>query len=132
MQNNNIFKMTTKKKRQHPEADLQKECINWYKQEYPTGLIFSVPNEGVKLSMMNHFKQMGMYSGSPDLVALKENGDVLFIELKSEKGKLSPNQKETQTICDNLNADLYHVVRDIETFKYLFSKRYVKKVHIKI
>jgi Holliday junction resolvase len=32
-------------------------------------------------------------NGIPDLIAIPKDSDVLFIEVKSEKGKLSPLQK---------------------------------------
>jgi hypothetical protein len=65
-------------------------------------VFFSVPNEAALLAvgadrkkifaLINHLKKMGMQSGVADLTIIKD-GQTYFLELKSEKGRLSPNQE---------------------------------------
>lgn len=75
--------------------------MHWLAFKYPEVArdTFSIPNEG-KTSWVTgvKMKQAGMKSGVPDLfipVAMQgHNG--LFIEMKSNKGRLSTKQKEFQ------------------------------------
>ena len=55
---------------------------------------FHVPNEG-KRSVSYHakMKKMGLRSGCPDIIVEYPQGRVLYIELKTKKGRLSDNQK---------------------------------------
>ena len=55
---------------------------------------FHVPNEG-KRSVSYHakMKKMGLRSGCPDIIIEYPQGRVLYIELKTKKGRLSDNQK---------------------------------------
>ena len=55
---------------------------------------FHVPNEG-KRSISYHakMKKMGLRSGCPDIIVEYPQGRVLYIELKTKKGRLSDNQK---------------------------------------
>lgn len=79
------------------ESDIQVVCINWFKVQYPNHMIFHIPNGG-KRSMREavKFKKMGVLAGVPDLFIPEIYGckHGLFIELKSEKGKVSKNQTD--------------------------------------
>lgn len=64
------------------------------------GLLFHIPNQspgGVKYRANN--KRMGVRSGTPDyLLAVPRAGfHGLFVEMKAEDGKLSPEQKIAQS-----------------------------------
>lgn len=95
-------------KRATPEEDLQKAVKKFLELQLPFGAIFHhSPNEG-KHKPQYRMKQlaMGMKPGWPDL-EIFYNEIVLFIELKSEKGTLNPNQKE---LHPQIKANGFNVV----------------------
>lgn len=55
---------------------------------------------------------LGSYAGAPDLVACRLH-EVWFLEVKTEKGKLSPAQIEFKERCQMLGLK-YIVVRSVE------------------
>ena len=78
------------------EADIQIAC-----NEYLTFLSntytfrhFHVPNEGKRsIWLHNRMKRMGLKSGCPDIIIEYPQGKILYIELKTKKGRLSDSQK---------------------------------------
>ncbi len=102
MTNQIIFLKTAKKKiRKQPEFWAQKEVVLWARINAvdcrPLKFLTASLN-GVKLTPAQYVKafQAGMNSGFPDLElpAARRGYHGLYIEMKSEKGKLSPNQTE--------------------------------------
>lgn len=94
-----LFKTMTK--RRDLEHYIQAEFISlmrYYTEDYPLlGLIYAIPNggkrgkvEGMKL------KTEGVLAGIPDTCLPIPNGTygALYLEFKTEKGKLSDKQKE--------------------------------------
>ena len=78
------------------ESDIQIACnqlLNYLANTYYFRH-FHVPNEG-KRSISYHakMKKMGLRSGCPDIIIEYPQGRVLYIELKTKKGRLSDNQK---------------------------------------
>ena len=72
------------------ESAEQQGLLLWWRNKYPDLLIFHIPNgswrdprTAVKL------KKEGVVAGVPDLFCPKHH---LWIEVKTEKGKLSPEQ----------------------------------------
>jgi len=59
-------------------------------------LYFAVPNEGKRsFKSAQHRKNLGLRAGIPDLVIIID-GKFHGLELKSEKGRLNPNQRAWQ------------------------------------
>ena len=55
---------------------------------------FHVPNEGKRsMFLHNHMKRMGLKSGCPDLIIEYPKGRILYVELKTKTGRLTPTQK---------------------------------------
>ncbi len=99
------------------EAKVQQEMVEWFRRTYyGKGLIFSVPNEraGVFLAMKD-LLLTGLLSGVSDLIVVLPT-EVLFIEVKNEKGKQSANQIKFQKNVENLGYK-YHLVRNLKEFQ---------------
>lgn len=122
------------------ESKTQQACVRWFRYNYPRLLIFSIPNGAVlsgnkmqRIKQWNRLKAEGALPGVPDLfIPVKSAGTIdrqysgLFVEMKSEKGKLSPEQI---TIHDSLSALGYKVAicRTLDEFvktvnQYLLSE----------
>ena len=105
------------------EHDFQCECVKWYRETFPEGIIFAVPNCGTRnIGTYYYMLNEGMTPGAPDLVLTKPDGKVIFVEMKSSKGRLSENQKSIQNQCENISSKLYFVCRSVEEFKSLFKE----------
>jgi len=99
------------------EHRLQKACAAWFALRYGNrraGILASIPNEG-KRSPANaaRLKSMGLRAGMPDLLILAPGGRAMFIELKTESGRLSPEQKKAHEAI----AGLGHKVRTVRTLE---------------
>lgn len=83
----------------HLEYELQKACVYWFRIIWPkyAKLLFAVPNDRKQSVIQGaRYKASGSVSGVSDLILLVPKGNFhgLCIEMKTEKGKLSENQKE--------------------------------------
>jgi len=59
-------------------------------------------------------------TGWPDLTVIAPGGRVLFVELKTPTGRLSPMQKAIGQELNQKGAE-YHVIRSVEAFIELFD-----------
>ena len=84
------------------EAQHQSAVFKWsrqpqIRQEYPElALMYHIPNEGKRSGRTaNNLKQQGLKSGVPDICLPVARGGFssLYIELKAEKGCVTPNQQ---------------------------------------
>jgi len=86
------------KRRGTPEADLQRSVVQALRFALPrTAIIHHCANEVTEAGPRGAKRQailvgMGVHPGFADLMVLC-NGRVLFLELKSLKGRLSPSQE---------------------------------------
>ena len=76
--------------------------------------------EKQRLAFINYHKQLGYVKGQPDLVAVMNN-KVVFIELKTEKGRQSKEQKAVEQEIKNRGVD-YIVVRSLEDLQSYIRK----------
>lgn len=106
------------KKRLKPEYILQCKCVAWFHLTYPDYIIFAVINEAC-YRQKSYFEKSGLLSGVSDLVVILPN-KVLFIEMKSEKGKQRIEQKAFQNKIENLNQK-YYICRNLETFQAIIN-----------
>jgi Holliday junction resolvase len=88
------------------ESDLQRafvqalSCAGW--------LVMHIPNQSTR----GRQRWAGLLSGAPDLVIVK-HGRVLFLEVKTEKGKVSEKQSEVHDLL-RLHGMEVRVVRDVD------------------
>lgn len=115
----------------HEEDNLQSACVRWFSLQFPKfePFLIHIPNEG-KRSWKTGKKllAMGMRRGAPDLVLLIPNRTYPFlcIEMKTPKGRQSPEQKEYEMQMTMVGAK-YLVVRSFDEFRYEILK-YVKDI----
>ena len=98
------------------EDRIQQDCVKWYTNTYclahhtPRNIIWHTPNE-------NQHKRMniGVLAGVADL-CLIHNGELIFIEMKTEKGTLRPAQEEFR---DRVQSQCFKwfLCRSLEEFK---------------
>ena len=109
------------------EDDLQRQVILMLKKSLPIGTLYHhSPNEGVrKVQFKMKLKSMGTRFGWPDLEifapaheTITYKNETLFIELKLNKGKLSPNQVSIRDslISAGFPWALCRSVEEVETF----------------
>ena len=77
-----------------PEDALQKSIVSYCRLVLPAGwLVFSVPNGSNKsISAARIAKETGLLAGVSDLIVIGPNRKVLFVEVKTAKGVVSPEQ----------------------------------------
>ena len=116
-------KRKPKRKTDHAESSLQRQCVSWFRTQYPADalMLFAVPNGGgrsvVEASIM---KGEGVTAGVADLLLLEARGGwgCLCIEMKTtkKKSKQSDHQKAWQEATERA-GNRYVVVRTLEEFR---------------
>lgn len=86
----------------HDEENLQMRCVAWFHARWPkmAALLHHSPNGGKRnLREAARFKRMGVRAGYPDLTLHVARGrwHGLFVEMKTDRGRLSPEQEEQRT-----------------------------------
>jgi hypothetical protein len=109
-----------RKKSQNIESKTQIACVSWFDSQFPPikNMLFAIPNGGkrgvVTASIM---KAEGVRRGSPDLFLSipKLNYHGMYIEMKTEDGKLKPEQQQFRDVVVSFNY--HHVVcRSVDDF----------------
>ena len=73
----------------------------------------SIPGDTkTKTLIINQMKKEGMEKGMPDLLLYLPNGKVLNMELKTDKGKQSPDQVDVQNRLTKLGHN-YYIIRTV-------------------
>lgn len=106
------------------ESTLQITLISMLRLLYPDYVInlslngISIPGDiKTKTLIINQMKKEGMENGMPDLLLYLPNGKVLNMELKTDKGKQSPDQVDVQNRLTKLGHN-YYIIRTVyEAFK---------------
>lgn len=99
----------------NPEADLAQALRKRIYYTAPQVKLVAVPNAAKRTPWaVRQAKKEGLAAGFPDLIALAPGGKVAFIELKSPKGRLTPNQSEWLALLGDMGFPV-GVFRDVET-----------------
>jgi len=94
------------------ESTIQEQIVELLSRLSPGRfLFFSIPNsqfisylpKQTKIRMIAKLKRMGMLPGAADLCIVCK-GQTYFIEVKTEKGKQSENQRLFQSLCHEMGA----------------------------
>lgn len=102
-----------RKRRAQPEAILQAQIVRWLSSAIKTP--WSASSAGVRLSagVAAKMKSQGIRPGWPDLMFLDPaTGFTRYIELKSDVGTLSAEQREFAKAC--AAHDLFRCCRSLE------------------
>ena len=103
------------------EKQLQQQVLAWLR--FNRFLCWHVPNMGFFNRKTNRYNIVSSdhVAGIPDIHVILPGGEVVFIELKSEKGKLSPAQKAMLEKLASLGHSTF-VARDLQTVERYFKE----------
>ena len=105
----------------HRESAIQKECVRWYRLQYPYGCIFAIPNGGQRSrTEAAIMKGEGVMAGVADLFVMQKNGKGLFIEMKTAEGVQTAYQKEFENTCKRHGYG-YAICRGIDDFIHIIK-----------
>ena len=103
------------------ESKIQSDCVRWYTNTYclahhsPRCIIWHTPNEN-----QHKHTNLGVLGGVPDL-CLIHMGQLIFIEMKDEKGKLRPAQLDFKKRVE-AHGFKWFLCRSLESFKEIIKK----------
>lgn len=112
----------------HLESKLQTACVRWFRLQYPNYLLFAIPNGGARdLITGVILKREGVIKGVPDLFLAHATFESygLFIEMKSDKGKLSQSQIYIRSKLE-LAGYQVEVCNSFESFKQVIENYLTK------
>ena len=104
------------------ELSLQSKCYQWFHNTYPElrGLLFHVNNKAKNAIEGNKFKAIGVVAWIPDLLFVF-SGRLHPIEMKTEEGKVSPDQKEIHIKWEGQGIKTI-ICRSFEQFQDIIKK----------
>lgn len=114
------------------EHNIQAACVRWFNLQWPEyrGLLFAIPNGGARSkATAGKLKAEGVVPGVADLILMKPHfrqgvyfsdmipldSYALCIEMKTAKGRQSPEQKEWQAKVEG-EGYRYAVCRSLDEF----------------
>ncbi len=105
------------------ENIIQQQIYLWFNNNYCLKthknrcMIFSVPNDSINAIETKRKINTGLLKGASDLIVVLPN-KILFVELKTEKGIQSENQKDFQNRIELLGFE-YYLIRSLDQFKQI-------------
>lgn len=107
--------------RQQPEAAIQKQIVDFIRVVAPELLVFAIPNGSQRTASGRPANAVyGMVSGAPDLAVVCPTGKMLWLEVKSEKGRVSDAQLKFHWELEK-RGHVCAVVRSIDEVKLAFK-----------
>ena len=96
------------------EVTVHISVLDYLRSVIPEALVYHCPNGGWRgIREATKFKRMGTLAGVPDLTVLAPNGTTFFIEIKTDKGRLSAEQRAFATKAKTLGYPVF-TVRSID------------------
>jgi VRR-NUC domain len=103
------------------EARIQAAIVEWIRTVAPDLIVFHPPNGGLRSkSEAARLKWIGTLAGIPDLVVLGRDGRSWLIEVKTENGSLSADQRAIRDRCVALRIPLV-VAKSIDEVRAAFA-----------
>lgn len=106
-----------------PERDAQRKVVTYLRKHLPAGsLVWSNNNTNTTAAQRHTQMADGMLPGLPDLTVIVPSKDypavfavrVYFIEMKSQTGRLSSQQRDTQAALTALGVPVLSECRSVE------------------
>lgn len=107
------------------EDAIQRGIVNWLRTVLPRAIVLHIPNAPRSKITGARLKGLGMLKGAPDLLVCLPEGRGVFFEVKSEKGRATPEQKDFAGACEMLGWHWF-LVRSIEDARACLSSINVK------
>ncbi len=83
--------------RDRKEDRLQASVVDYIRVVAPDHIVFCIPNAARRgVVEATQLKRMGLLTGAPDLCLLGHGGRAYFLELKTDKGRLSSVQRDVR------------------------------------
>ncbi len=105
-----------------PELRMQSKCYQWHWNTFPEERrrLYHVNGKAKNKIEGSKFKAIGVTRGIADLAYLTRNCGTIYIELKTESGTQSKEQKEFMAQCVACGIP-YYIVRSLEQFQSLIK-----------
>lgn len=108
-------------KRKQPESQIQKAIVEYLRAVIPNSLVFAIPNGSQRTASGRPANAVaGLLPGAPDLCLVLRGGRVIWFEVKSDKGRISPNQILVHGIFNSLGHSC-PVVRSIDDVRHALA-----------
>ena len=109
-------------KRGREEAQTQHAAMTAVPLMVPGALPFAVPNGGSRdVREAVQLKRQGVVAGWPDVGVVLPGGTCVWLEFKSTKGRLSPQQRHIHDLLRALGAEVA-VVRSLEDIEAVLGR----------
>lgn len=103
------------------EDAIQKAIVNWLRHVLPGhAMVLHIHNNPRSAIDGARLKQMGLVAGAPDLLIVLPHGQGVFIEIKTEKGRVSEAQHSFSFTCQALGWPWF-VARSIDDVRLGFK-----------
>lgn len=103
------------------EESLQVTCYDFLLRFCPMVVSFAVPNGtyigsgASRFAYIAKLKRMGLRPGVADMIIMYPGKNILFVEFKSAKGKMSKEQEDFASRCFELGF-IYTMINSFEGF----------------
>lgn len=98
------------------EAAIQTSIVTYLRHVLPNAMVLAIPNGGSRAGGARegrNLKRQGVLAGFPDLLLFPGDGRAFVLEVKTEIGRVSPQQREAMDRLHHLGIG-GAVVRSIE------------------
>jgi hypothetical protein len=108
------------------EAAVQKQIVEYIRAVLPRSIVAAIPNGSQRTASGRPANAVaGLLPGMPDLVVVLPEGKVLWAEIKSDKGRVSPAQLNVHGQLNSL-GHVCVVLRSVEDTRAAFKHLNIK------